>query len=779
MNNQHDTEKNNEEKRAKRPMWLRSIVLVFAFVVGATMLFYELFQLQVSEASEWESLAARQQLASIEIPAQRGNIYDANMKLLAQSATVWTVETSPEALNQSNIMDEAGEYTGEDPAMVAAREFASILELDEEVLYERLSNKESMYYKVQGKVEKNQADAIREAVDVYNLRGVYLTEDTKRYYPYEQMASTVLGFVGDDNNGLEGIESQYEDVLSGIPGSMTIVRDSWGGEIATGEESTVYPAEDGNSIVLTMDSDIQQILEKYLSDAVETNNAQKRGFAIAMDVNTGAILGLAVYPSYDPNQPYDILDIDTLEMLESMTEGSEEYIQAQGEARTLQWRNKALADTYEPGSVFKVITAAAALDSGLYTLDSPFSCGAQTQVADHWMSCAGDPPTAHGDISLSTALIESCNVSFIQMAAGMGVDIWYDYLTAFGFTEPTGIDLPGEPSLQAIENLIYEQDEMGPVELASCSFGQSHKYTAVQMITAVCAAINGGNLMQPYIVDRELDADGNVVKQYEPITKRQVISEETSALIAQTLEDLVTDSSSGSWVYKAGYSIGGKSGTSQKLDVMAELPEDAPQVYVSSFLGFAPADDPQIAVLMALDEPEDTTMGNFFGGRLVGPYVRDVLVDSLQVMGYSAVFDTDAELARTTVQLPKVTEKSVQEAQKQLNDLELDYEVIGDGDVVVGQSPAAYTEIPYAGKVVLYTDVSIPQEMVTVPTFSGRTPADAIELAKSVGLNVLTTGAPDDNEAARIGTQSLEAGTQVFKGSTVTLEVEDNTRVVE
>ncbi|MDL2219357.1 PASTA domain-containing protein, partial [Ruminococcaceae bacterium OttesenSCG-928-O06] len=757
-----------------KPMRFRVVSLFCVFVLAVGLLGWRLGVLQIDQAAEWEARASRQQLSSVTIVPQRGNIYDANLKLLAQSATVWTVVSSPDVLVQSRLKNSGTET---DAARVASQKLAEILDLDEGVLYENLADSTKMYYRVKAKIEKPVADEIRAMCTEYNIGGIYLQEDTKRYYPYEEMASTVLGFVGADNDGLEGIERWYDEVLAGTPGrSMTLI-DALGREIPTAGEGTTYAADDGHSIVTTIVTEIQRSLDTYLAAAVEKYNARERGFAIAMDANTGAILGISVYPSYNPNTPYEIQDADALALLELMIPGSEERSRAQGEARTLQWRNKALADTYEPGSVMKIITAAAALDSGIYTQESGFTCSGSLQVADHIMSCAGDPPARHGTISLREALIESCNISFIQMSAGMGTSTWYDYLRAFGLTEPTGVDMPGEPSQNAINNLIYSENRMGPTELASCSFGQSNKYTAVQMITAICAAVNGGNLMQPYIVAQELDADGNVVKNYEPVIKRQVVSPDTSAQIRDILEDLVTNTTNGQNAYAAGYRVGGKSGTSQKLDVM--LQEDREDAFISSFVGFAPADNPQVVVLLALDEPEDTQMGNYFGGRLAGPYVREILKDCMQVYGVDPIYETDEELARSTVSTPKCTDNDVMRAQTILNSAGLFSHVVGGGDTVIGQCPAAYSQMPYGGEVVLYTDASIPQEQVTMPDLMGRTAKSATDLLRSMGLNVLTDGAPDAGSGVVVIEQSIAPETQVPRGTMVTLIMEDNTRVVD
>ena len=754
---------------AGQPMLLRCIAIGVVFVVAAALLVWRLGQLQIVEASEWEARAAGQQLASVEITPARGTIYDAGMKPLAQSATVWTIEASPDVMAQSKVAEDSAER---DPARIAARELASILELDEATLYEKLGNKESKYYKVKAKVEKPMADAVREMCRTYGISGIYLTEDTKRYYPYEELAATALGFVGADNNGLEGLERWYEETLAGTPGRTIALQDAFGTEITVGDDATSYPAEDGNSIVLTLDTEIQRSVEKHLKAAVAEYNPKQRAMAVVMDVNTGAILALAVYPSYNPNQPYDILDASVLEQLGLITDETERST-LQGEARTLQWRNKTLADTYEPGSVMKVITAAAALDSGTYTENSTFYCGASIMVEgwDAPMGCAQGHD--HGTPTLRTALMESCNVSFIRMSAGMGASVWYDYIKAFGLTEPTGINLPGEPSQASINNLIYSEDQMGPVQLASCSFGQSNKYTPIQMITAISAVVNGGNLMQPYIVAKELDASGNVVKNYEPQVKRQVITPETSAIICDTLEQMVATTSNGQNAYLAGYRVGGKSGTSEKLEVRTKEGRDA---YISSFVGFAPADDPQIAVLVALDEPEDTKMGNFFGGRLAGPTVREIIRDSMQILGVEASYDSDEEKARDTVATPRLIDNELSYAQRLLNQADLTYTVVGGGNTVVGQCPSPGADAPYMAEVVIYTDNTAP-EFVDLPDMSGKTPSAAMEQLKGLGLNVLTTGAPNSGSGVVVVRQNIEPGASVEKGTVVTLTMEDMTNI--
>ncbi len=749
-----------------RSVILRSLVIGTLFIVAAGYLALQLSTIQLEQTDEWRALASNQHMANQPLEPERGVIYDTNMKEMAVSATVWTVEAAPDVLAKSKLKEKGDKR---DPARVASQQLAQILELDEEELYTKLADKKSRYCKIKGKIDKPLADEIRDMAKETGLSGIYLVPDSKRYYPYEELGAAVLGFTNDDGDGIEGLESWYNEALAGTPGRQVALRNAWGGEIADDEDDSLYPAEDGQSLVLTLDAEVQQILEKYLSEAVEEHSAHERGMGIVMDVNTGAILGIAVNPSYDPNKPYEIYNEATRAEIDAMPDGPEK-VAAQSEARTLQWRNKALADTYEPGSVFKVLTTAAALDSGTYNQNAAFHCTSKIKVEDREFGCALG--TAHGSISLRNALIESCNVSYVQMASGMGADVWHDYLNAFGMTEPTGIDLPGEPDAASINYLVYSLDQMGAVELASCSFGQSNKYTALQMITAMSAAVNGGNLMQPYMVRQVLDASGNVVEEIEPNMKRQVISPETSAILRDTLEELVAETANGHNAYVAGYHVGGKSGTSQKLELLPEK-----EVYLSSFLGFAPAYDPQIAVLIVLDEPEDPQYGNYFGGRLAGPTVGNVIRDSLQALGIEPYYDNPEDLARTTLNCPDVTGSTVSAAQNTLSQNGLHPLVVGGGDKVVAQYPEAHSAIPNGGQVVLYTESGTTQQTVRVPSLVGKTGPDAIQALRSIGLNVLTSGAPDSGNNVYVISQDHPPGTELPKGSVVTLVMEDTTVV--
>ncbi len=755
----------------ERPIILRCVVISVAFLFVAALLSARLYQLQLNEADEWQTRASNQQLANIPIAPARGNIYDTNMKSLAESAAVWTIEAAPNVMAQSKLTDAT---KGGDAAAIAASGLAGLLGLDEAELYANLADSEKLYYKVKAKVEKPLADQVRTFCDEQNISGIYLKEDSKRYYPYNELASTVLGFTNADGDGIEGLESYYNEMLAGTPGRQVTVRNAWGGELPAWGDGVTYPAEDGESIVLTLDIELQQIAEKFLQTAVTEQIARERGMVVMMDVKTGAILAIATCPSYDPNDPYYIYDEATRAAIDALPT-EEEKAAATGAARIRQWRNKALADTYEPGSVFKVVTCAAAIDSGAYTELSPFYCGSEIEVADRTFGCAQG--TAHGQVTLRQALIDSCNVSMIQISAGMGAHTWYDYLNAFGLTEPTGVDLPGEPSQNSISNLVYSEDAMGPVQLASCSFGQSNKFTAMQMITAFSAAVNGGNLVQPHIVRQVLDANGGVVEEYNPAPRRQVISPETSATLCSALEELVSgEGNSGNNAFVAGYHVGGKSGTSQKLELLPEK-----EVYISSFLGFAPANDPEVAVLVVLDEPEDPNcpgpVRTYYGGRLAGPVVGNIIRESMPVLGITPDFTSEDDLSRAVLTSPKVSGTDVNSALVKLEQSGLAYVIEGSGDIVLGQYPEAYTEVPAGGTVILYTDPALPAATVAMPELGGYTAADASAVLAAMSLNVQTTGAPDSGATVRVVSQSVAAGTEVRKGTTVLLTMQDMSNV--
>lgn len=768
-------EKKRNNKLSKTAL-LRLSTVFIAFILLAGMLVWQLTQLQVVEASEWQARADGQQLKSTEITPLRGVIYDSEMRPLAENSTIWSLEIYPNVMAQSKLTAEGkaaatGENDAEKAPKIAAQKLAEILGMDEAYLYENFSNADKKYFNMNVQLEKPEADAIKEMVSTYGVRGIGLTEDTKRYYPYGDLAAPVIGFLNNDNDGIEGLEYQYNDVLSGTPGRLITARNATGAIIPFDDNSVTYDALDGNDLVLTINADIQQSVEKNLAAAVEKYSAAERGMAIVMDVNTGAILAMATEPDYDLNDPYFIYDTATRETIEAMPTNTEEEIaakvEAQGAARIKQWRNKAVADTYEPGSVFKIITAAAALDSGSATMDSTYYCSGKYTVGPEEYGCAQG--AVHGLLTLEGALIESCNVSFIQIAQQTGLHTWYNYLNGFGFTEPTGIDLPGEPSLRSMSYLVYSEDQMGPVELASNSFGQTNKYTPLQMITGAAAAVNGGKLVQPHVVDKVIDKNGNVISQTDTQPKRQVVSAETSAELAEMLEALVSDPSGyGKNAYVEGYHVGGKSGTSQKMEIMVQ---ENREVYISSFLAFAPANDPEIAVLFVLDEPQDPEMGNYFGGRLAGRSTGAIISDTVKILGIEPDY-AEGELGRTTMATPNLQESDLETAKVTLNQVGLGYKVMGSGTTVLQQYPASGTQIPRGGTVYLYTD-DTSENIGTVPSVVGKSALSAIDTLKAQGFNVLTTGAPDDGVGVMVETQSIAEGEQHPYGTVITLSLKD------
>lgn len=738
----------------------RTYTVFIAFFLLAVYVSCNLGILQIIEANEWQALANERQLASTVLVPKRGTIYDAGMRELAESAPVWTISTAPNVMAKSTLKN----TTETDPARLAAKELARLLELNEDELYQKLSDTTSQHYPINVKMNRELTDQVEALYSEYGLRGIYTVETSKRYYPYEDLAASVLGFMNSDGVGIYGVEAQYEDMLKGTPGRIISSR---AGQMPGEEDAKTFPAEDGNSLVLTLNVDIQRSLEEHLVKAVERYSAAERGMGIVMDVNTGAILAMATKSDFNPNDPYYITDTATREMIEAMPDGEEKET-ARMNALYRQWRNKAVADTYEPGSVFKIITAAAALDTGTFTPSSPFFCGGSYDVADRTYGCAGG--TTHGHVTLAEGLIQSCNLCFIQVGQILGVHTWYDYVNAFGLTEPTGVDLPSEPSQKSLDLLVYAENAMGPVELASNSFGQSNKYSALQMITAVSAAVNGGHLVQPHVVSKVLDSQGNVVKDMTPPSKRQVISEETSIVLRGILEDLVTYGSLGKSAYVAGYHVGGKSGTSQKLDLLAQ--DENNKKYISSFVGIAPANDPQIAVLIVLDEPIDPDMGTYSGSRLAGPAVGAVIGETAKILGIEADY-TEDELSRTTIVCPNLIDKGVQEALVALNKEGLDYKLMGGGGTVLGQYPSAGTQIPRGGKVVLYTDGSEMEQRVPMPDITGKNAKAAIDTLRGMGLNVLVTGAPEDGANVVVDSQDIVAGTEIPLGTVVTLVLKD------
>ncbi|MEG2633975.1 MAG: penicillin-binding transpeptidase domain-containing protein, partial [Oscillospiraceae bacterium] len=536
---------NNGQAYVNKNFKQRMLITVGLIVCGFSIVIVSLANISLVNHDKYSSMASGQQLRDTVVSAPRGTIYDANMNVLAQSATVWTVALSPMDIEEEDFD-------------TIARGLSEILEMDYQTIYDKCFDK-TYYSIVKRKVDQPVVDRIRQFMIDEKVGGISFTEDSKRYYPYGNFLAQALGFVGTDNQGLSGLEAYYNEELSGTSGRILTAKNAVGGDMYY-EYETRYEPESGNSLVLTVDEVIQHYLEKNLEAAVKEHHVQKQAAGIVMNVKTGEILAMAVKPDFDPNEPLTLFDEALAAQVEAFA-GTDEYNTKLGLAQQFQWRNKAISDTYEPGSVFKVVTASTALETGACTLESTFYCNGSVKVGPHIMHCAS---SGHGQETFVNAVINSCNPAFIDIGQRIGAGNFSKYFRAFGLTEKTGIDLPGEAS-----SIYVPESSMGIVELSSCAYGQSNSITPIQLITAVSAAVNGGYLVQPHMVKQIIDSDGNIVRSFDTEVKRQVISAETSKLMAEIMEQVVLHAN-GQNSYVAGFRIGGKSGTSQKLNLLAE-----------------------------------------------------------------------------------------------------------------------------------------------------------------------------------------------------------------
>lgn len=730
-------------KGPTKQMWKRILCIVIVLaLMGFGTITARLFQLMVVDAEFYQQKALEQQLRDVEVPAKRGTIYDSNMNVLASSASAWTVYVTP-----TDIKDDA-------ERSLIADGLSEILDMDREKILE-ITKKKTGYEKVKEKLEKPDADQVRQFVSENNLGSIVgLDETTKRYYPNDNLASTVLGFVGTDNQGLAGLEAYYDETLTGTPGRVVAAKNARGADMPFSYEKMI-DAKTGNSLVLTIDQYIQYVVEKHLSKAIEDNNVTSRGCCIVMDVNTGGVLAMATLPDFNPNEPFVIYNQEAAAEIEKLTD-KEEKAKARSEAQNQQWRNKAVSDTYEPGSVYKIVTGSAAIEEGTVTPSSTFECPGYIQIANRRISCAKHE--GHGHQTLAQAFMNSCNPAFITIGQKLGLDSFTAFREAFGVTSRTGIDLPGES-----DPIYHAKKDMGVVELASESFGQTFKVTPIQMITAVAAAVNGGNYYQPHLVKQVLDENQNIVKTTDVTPKRQVISQQTSEMLRGFLEGVVKEGS-GKNAYIPGYRIGGKTGTSQKLDSEDE------SARISSFCGIAPANAPQIAVLMFLDEPHGPII---YGGTIVAPVVGDILEEILPYLGVQPQY-TEEEKEALDVATPDVIGKKTDAAKSAVTSQNLECKVVGEGDTVMQQVPGAGQPIPKGGTVVLYTG-KVTQN-TKVPNFMGMTPSQANAAAANAGVNIRLSGAVE-SAGATVQAQSIDKDTPVSMGTIVTIEFRENINV--
>ncbi|MBQ3431248.1 MAG: PASTA domain-containing protein [Clostridia bacterium] len=737
------------QKAIKKISKKRIYALMFAILICFAGLGLKLIWVQLIKGDYYKEKALQNQLSDTVVEAQRGTIYDSNMNVLVQSATVWKIFVDP-----VSIKTETEKY-GKDVAGELAENLSSLLKVKKEDVL-AACKKDSRYEVIKEDVEHEDKQKVLEYTTENKYTSCVGVETaTKRYYSSSSFASTVLGFVGSDGQGIEGIESYYDDTLTGTAGRIVTAKNAQSGSMPNNYES-VIDSSDGSSIVLTIDDVLQYSLEKNLEQA-KTNAGAKYTYGVVMDVNTGAILAMSNKPDFNSDEPWKIKDKAVRKEVSAITD-KKERAQAESDALIAQWRNRTISDTYEPGSVFKIVTAAAGLEEGVVKPEDTYYDSGSIKVEDRTYHC--QLRTGHGLETLSEGLQNSCNPWFITIGQKLGVHNFYKYFEAFGFTEKTNVDLPGEAT-PAAGVTYHTEDEMGRVELASESFGQSFQVSPIQMITAVCAAANGGKLMQPYIVKEVLDAEGNVTSTTQPKIRRQLISESTSRTLSLMLEEVVKYGT-GKNAYVAGYRVAGKTGTSEKLGT---LKDDTGKKYVTSFVAFAPANDPKVAVLIAVDEPQG---GNIGGGTNAAPSVAAVIEEAMKYYNVQPQY-TEEEMSKLEKATPDVSGMSVAKAEALLEKNELQYIVVGKGKEVVGQSPAADRDIPTGGTVVLYTEKNYKAETVKVPDFIGLSVSEVNQLASENGLNIRFSGNNLESGNVTACRQSSEKNSEVEKGTIITV----------
>ena len=747
-----------------------------------------LYDLMITDHDKYQELAIRNQTRNTPLSAARGVIYDRNMNIMASSATVETIFLDPNAIAKAEEEEEANRLAGEEfnpdrSAAYIAKGLSEILDVDMDFIREQAADTAYYYKVVKRKVPEETAQKVRSFVTEHDLTGlVNLEMDSQRYYPYSSLAGQLMGFVRTDNVGAEGLEAYYDTTLTGTAGAIITTKGNHNSEMLYTYEK-YYDAADGNSLVLTLDVTAQYYLEKNLEEAIARYNVQNGAFGVIMNVNTGEIVAMATLGGYDPNNYQQIYDEELRQQLEAQYQQAlliDEQTQAHKDsmaaynaaiasARLRQWRNRCVSDGYEPGSTFKLITMSAALDSGAITENDTFVCNGtghvyanRDQPVDCWKL------VGHGALTTIEALGGSCNPSFATMGVRMGDETFYNYIKDFGFLESTGVDLPGEAA-----GLFFSKAEFCGVSQASMistTFGQTFKITPLQLVRAVAAVVNGGYLLQPYIVSEIVDSEGSTVVKNEPKVLRQVISEETSATMCTMMEYVVTDGTA-SKAKVPGYRVGGKTGTSEKMDVFDEfgkLVEDK----ICSFVGVAPIDDPQYVVLVALDTPSKETNAMIGGGANAAPVVSNVMADVLPYLGIDPVY-TEADLNLIEHTMPNLVGLTVEQAQKELEERDLTYRIVGEGAQIMDQLPAAGASIPGKSEVVLYFNQNAPTDLVTVPDFLTYNLNNANYLATTNGLYMLITGANKHDPNVTATYQDIPAGTQVPRGTMVTVEFTD------
>lgn len=724
---------------------IMAVVIIFLMTTTVARVFY----LTIVRGEELSEKAETQQLKDTEITAMRGTIYDSNGNVLAQSASVWNVFIDP-----LNIKDKQRD--------LIVDEFANLFGYDadeKKEFYDRTTH-QNHYELVEKKVENNIKEKLSKFVSKNELGGCIGTEQTtKRYYPYGTLASSVIGFTGADDQGLSGIEAYYDEQLTGTNGRIITAKDAKSNNIANDYETSIA-ATDGDSIVLTINQTIQYYLEKGLRETMNEYQA-KGAYGVVMNCNTGAVLAMSSLPDYDCNEPYKLTYSKDKKAIKKLSDKTAKQ-EAESAAVQNQWRNFTVSDTYVPGSVFKTFVASAALEENVVNLNTTYNCTGSIQVDKYKMKCHYHP--GHGTQTLTQGLENSCNPFFITIGQKLGVHNYFKYFDAFGFTQKTNIDLPGEASPQ-----YYKEDQYGIVELSSASFGQTNSLTPIQVCTGLCAIANGGKLLQPYLVSSIADANGKMVKKTQTKEIRQVISADTSEKVRKMMKSVV-DNGTGKNGYVAGYSVGGKTGTSTKL---GESKNGEGDKYIVSFGAIAPSDDPEIAMLIIVDEPNQ----DLGGGALCAPIAAQVTQEAMNVLGIEPKYN-DSEMKDLSKQTPNVVGKSLDEAKKTLEENNLNFVVVGDDSTVTRQCPSGADTIPNGGTVYLYTDDS-EKQTVNVPNFNGLTVNEAKDLASSSNLNIQIAGNSMSSGTVVAYRQSEETQAKVEKGTVVTVTFKNTQSVLD
>ena len=739
----------------------RTVIMVLVVVSLLAFLVLRVAYWQVIRGGELSEKARAQQQGSSVITASRGNIYDRNGKVLAESATVNTLICNPRDIEEDG-----------DASVIAAR-LSPVINMDQSKIMNLITKTNSQYQVIKKRLTTEETEAVKKLLD-YDVdatvakafSGIYFETDSKRYYPFN-VAPHILGFTGYDNNGIQGIELTFDDDLMGRNGSIETNRNADGTTLSDQQAEYMNGASKGDDVVLTIDETIQHFLEKHLEEAVTENKLKEGAAGIVMNPKTGEILAMATKPDFDLNSPYDIDqfqkyaidfeykreesdDPDATPMPTDDPENpSDEYIAA---IRNKMWRNKVISDTYEPGSTFKIITAAAALEENAVELESTFYCPGFKVVADRKIGCANKD--GHGPQTFVEGVRNSCNPVFMELGARLGYEKFMEYFTAFGLTEKTDVELIGESSS------IYYHNTMSEVDIATSSFGQGFQITPIQLITAVSAVINGGERMKPQIVKEIRNSEG-IVKSYQPEVVSRVISEETSQTMREILESVVAlPTSTGKNAYVKGCRIGGKTGTSEKGN------RDEGN-RIASFIGFAPANDPEIVCLIMLDEPQ---VDNKYGGTIAAPLAGEVIEDILNYLGVEKQYTAD-EMPDVKAEIPDVRDIEIDEAITSITDRNLLYKVIGDGGKVIDQLPKPGIMLNERSTVILYTEEQDEEDFVTVPNLSGKSVSDAKYTLELRGLNFEVIGAGHSEAGSAYAvSQSIEAGESVAPATVIGVE---------